>query len=135
MSDRELRKSTRNASERVKQRQEARELLKEIKKRRSTYSEVIIETENQVSELEETANSSLNKTLDWDFENSDFEDDEEIEPLQAAKSPENSVISQRDTHVRHSPSPRLIIQEATRSPLYSKLPSSNSLKSTRFTSS
>ena len=135
MSDRELRKSTRDASERLKQRQEAKQLLKEINIRRTAYSEAITEAENQISELQEAADTSLNKTLDWDFENSDFEDDEEIEPLQAAKSPENSVISQRDTHVRHSPSPRLIIQEATRSPLYSKLPSSNSLKSTRFTSS
>ena len=106
MSDRELRKSTRDASERLKQRQETKELLKEIKKRRTAYFEAITETEKQVSELEEATNSSLNKTLDWDFENSDSEDDEEIEPLQAAKSPESSVISQRDTQFRHPPSPR-----------------------------
>ena len=106
MSDRELRKSTRDASERLKQRQEAKQLLKEIKIRRSAYSEAITEAENQISELQEAADTSLNKTLDWDFENSDSEDDEEIEPLQAAKSPESSVISQRDTQFRHPPSPR-----------------------------
>ena len=106
MSDRELRKSTRDASERLKQRQEAKQLLTEIKTRRTAYSEAITEAENQISELQEAADTSLNKTLDWDFENSDSEDDEEIEPLQAAKSPESSVISQRDTQFRHPPSPR-----------------------------
>ena len=78
MSDRELRKTTRDASERLKQRQEAKQLLKEIKIRRTAYSEAITEAENQIGELQEAADTSLNKTLDWDFENSDSEDDEEI---------------------------------------------------------
>ena len=82
MSDRELRKTTRDASERLKQRQEAKQLLKEIKIRRTAYSEAITEAENQIGELQEAADTSLNKTLDWDFENSDSEDDEEMRARQ-----------------------------------------------------
>ena len=72
MSDRELRKSTRDASERRKQREEARQLLKDIKERRASYPEVIAELDAQIEESEVVSNSSLlSNSLDWDFENSD----------------------------------------------------------------
>ena len=45
MSDRQLRKSTLNASERLKQRLETKEILKNIKKRRAAYSEAVTESE------------------------------------------------------------------------------------------
>ena len=48
MSDRELRKSTRDTSERRKQSEEARELLKEIKKPCASYPEVIAELDTQI---------------------------------------------------------------------------------------
>ena len=52
MPDRNLRKSTLDASESRKQRDEARQLLKDIKKRRAAYSDVIEETVAQLSGLE-----------------------------------------------------------------------------------
>ena len=52
MSDRQLRKSTLNASERLKQRQETKKLLKDIKKQRAAYSEAITESEQEISQLE-----------------------------------------------------------------------------------
>ena len=52
MSDRKLRKSTLNASERVKQREETRNLLKEIKRRRAVYSGAIDEIETQIDDIE-----------------------------------------------------------------------------------
>ena len=50
MTDRNLRKSTLDASERRKQREEARQLLKDIKKRCAAYSGVIEETVAQLVE-------------------------------------------------------------------------------------
>ena len=51
MSDRELRKSTKSASERVKLREETRNFLKEIKKRRAAYSGAIDEIETQIDDI------------------------------------------------------------------------------------
>ena len=106
MSDRELRKSTRDASERRKQREEARELLKEIKKRRASYPEVIAELDAQIDESEVVSNSSLlSNPLDWDFENSESES-EFIEPLRVVESPEkNNLPSEASQTQGHSPSP------------------------------
>ena len=106
MSDRELRKSTRDASERRKQREEARELLKEIKKRRASYPEVIAELDAQIDESEVVSNSSLlSNTVDWDFENSDSES-EFIEPLRVVESPEKNNLSSEASQTQgHSPSP------------------------------
>ena len=106
MSDRELRKSTRDASERRKQREEARELLKEIKKRRASYPEVIAELDAQIDESEVVSNSSLlSNPVDWDFENSESES-EFIEPLRVVESPEKSNLSSEASQTQgHSPSP------------------------------
>ena len=65
MSDRELRKSTRDASERRTQREEARQLLKDIKERRASYPEVIAELDAQIDESEVVSNSNLlSKSID-----------------------------------------------------------------------
>ena len=106
MSDRELRKSTRDASERRKQREETRELLKEIKKRRASYPEVIAELDAQIDESEVVSNSSLlSNPVDWDFENSDSES-EFIEPLRVVESPEKSNLPSEASQTQgHSPSP------------------------------
>ena len=106
MSDRELRKSTRDASERRKQREEARELLKEIKKRRASYPEVIAELDAQIDESEVVSNSSLlSNPVDWDFENSDSEN-ECIEPHRVAESPDKSNLPSEASYTKGcSPSP------------------------------
>ena len=87
-----MRKSKRDASERRKQREEARELLKEIKKRRASYPEVIAELDAQIDESEVVSNSSLlSNPVDWDFENSDSES-ECIEPLRVIDSQVESSL-------------------------------------------
>ena len=79
MTDRKLRKSTLDASERRKQREEARQLLKDIKKRRAAYSGVIEETVAQLSGLEViTEDNSESVFLEDDDESSA---DEYIDPL------------------------------------------------------
>ena len=106
MSDRELRKSTRDASERRKQREEARQLLKDIKERRASYPEVIAELDAQIEESEVVSNSSLlSNSLDWDFENSDSES-ECLEPLRVVDSQAESSRPSETSHTQgHSPSP------------------------------
>ena len=84
MSDRQLRKSTLNASERLKQRQETKKLLKDIKKQRAAYSEAITVSEQEISQLENSAVSILSSdTEDWLLENSDS--DNEYRPLRGSQ--------------------------------------------------
>ena len=52
MSDRELRKSTREASEKTNICQEARQNAKQSKKQKSVYSELIATVEKEISEAE-----------------------------------------------------------------------------------
>ena len=106
MSDRELRKSTRDASERRKQREEARQLLKVIKERRASYPEVIAELDAQIEESEVVSNSSLlSNSIDWDFENSDSES-ECIEPLRVVESQAETSLPSETSHTQgHFPSP------------------------------
>ena len=79
MSDRQLRKSTLNASERLKQRQETKKILKDIKKRRTAYSEAIAESEQEISQLEKsTISNPSSDTEDWVLEIS-YSDDEYID--------------------------------------------------------
>ena len=75
MSDRKLRKSTLNASERVKQREETRNLLKEIKRRRAVYSGAIDEIETQIDDIETAATADPVDDVD------DSSADEYIDPL------------------------------------------------------
>ena len=107
MSDRQLRKSTLNASERLKQRQETKKLLKDIKKRRAAYSEAITESEQEVSQLEKsTISNPSSDTEDWVLEISDS-DNEYIDPLGAVKSPNKSSLLSEGSHIQgNSPSPR-----------------------------
>ena len=107
MSDRQLRKSTLNASERLKQRQETKKLLKDIKKRRAAYSEAITESEQEVSQLEKsTISNPSSDTEDWVLEISDS-DNEYIDPLGAVKSPNKSSLPSEGSHIQgNSPSPR-----------------------------
>ena len=106
MSDRQLRKSTLNASERLKQRQETKQLLKDIKKRRTAYSEAITESEQEISQLEKsTISNPSSDTEDWVLEISDS-DDEYIDPLRAVKSPNKSSLPSEGSQIQgHSPSP------------------------------
>ena len=104
MTDRNLRKSTLDASERRKQREEARQLLKDIKKRRAAYSDVIEATVAQLSGLEVVAEEDSESVfLEDDGESSA---DEYIDPLKAVKSPEAGVLQRKDSFVqRPTPSP------------------------------
>ena len=52
MSDRKLRKSTQEATEKTKNRLEARKSVRELKQQRSTYSELIANQEKELSELD-----------------------------------------------------------------------------------
>ena len=106
MSDRQLRKSTLNASERLKQRQETKQILKDIEKRRTAYSEAITESEQEISQLEKSNISNPSSdTEDWVLEISDS-DDEYIDPLRAVKSPNKSSLPSEGSQIQgHSPSP------------------------------
>ena len=106
MSDPELRKSTLNASERLKQRLETKEILKNIKKRRAAYSEAVTESEQEISQLEKsTISNPSSDTEDWVLEISDS-DDEYIDPLRAVKSPNKSSLPSEGSQIQgHSPSP------------------------------
>ena len=104
MTDRNLRKSTLDASERRKQREEARQLLKDIKKCRAAYSDVIEATVAELSGLEVVAEEDSESVfLEDDGESSA---DEYIDPLKAVKSPEAGVLQRIESFVqRPTPSP------------------------------
>ena len=107
MSDRQLRMSTLNASERLKQRQETKKILKDIKKRRTAYSEAITESEQEISQLEKSTTSIPSSDAeDWVLELSDS-DNEYIDPLGAVKSPNKSSLPSEGSQIQgNSPSPR-----------------------------
>ena len=104
MTDRNLRKTTLDASERRKQREEARHLLKAIKKCRAAYSDVIEETVAQLSGLEViTEDNSESVFLENDGDSSA---EEYIDPLKAVISPETGILQRKDSFVqRPTPSP------------------------------
>ena len=98
MSDRKLRKSTLNASERVKQREETRNLLKEIKRRRAVYSGAIDEIETQIDDIETAPTADPVDDVD------DSSADEYIDPLKAVKSPRKVVLDSEVSNVHRSSS-------------------------------
>ena len=98
MSDRELRKSTKSASERVKLREETRNFLKEIKKRRAAYSGAIDEIETQIDDIESAS------TADPVDDDDDSSDDEYVDPLKAVKSPRKVVLESEVSYGRKSSS-------------------------------
>ena len=90
MSDRELRKSTREASEKTKNRQEARQTSKNLKLQRSVYSELIATEEREISEAEATGIQSVSdsgESTEINQEVGDSSSDEYLDPLRAVKSP------------------------------------------------
>ena len=98
MSDRKLRKSTLNASERVKQREETRNLLIEIKRRRAVYSGAIDEIETQIDDIETAPTADPVDDVD------DSSADEYIDPLKAVKSPRKVVLDSEVSNVQRSSS-------------------------------
>ena len=112
MSDRKLRKSTQEATEKTKNRLEARKSVRELKQQRSTYSELIANQERELSELAD-ASDTQGASVDshegsdevFDFEeNSSAE--EYLDPLKAVRSPPPQVpLRSEVTKVRSTPSP------------------------------
>ena len=98
MSDRELRKSTKSASERVKLREETRNFLKEIKKRRAAYSGAIDEIETQIDDIESAS------TADPVDDDDDSSADEYVDPLKAVKSPRKVVLESEVSYGHRSSS-------------------------------
>ena len=103
MSDRELRKSTREASEKTKNRQEARQTSKNLKLQRSVYSELIATEEREISEAEATGIQSVSGSGESTEANQeegdaygDSSSDEYIDPLKAVKSPAKPSTSESE---------------------------------------
>ena len=93
MSDTELQKSTLNASERVKLREETRNFLKEIKKRHAAYSGAIDEIETEIDDIESATTADP-------VDDDDSSADEYVDPLKAVQSP-RKVVSESEVSCGH----------------------------------
>ena len=108
MSDRELRKSTREASEKTKNRQEARQTSKNLKLQRSVYSELIATEEREISEAEATGIQSVSdsgESTEVNQEVGDSSSDEYLDPLRAVKSPYKPSSSESENVNQPGPTP------------------------------
>ena len=115
MSDRELRKSTREASEKTNIRQEARQNAKQSKKQKSVYSELIATVEKEISEAEASgvrilsdSGESTEAIQEVGDADGDSSSDEYVDPLKAVKSPVKPIVSSRSEELNQpgpTPSP------------------------------
>ena len=97
MSDKNLRKSTQEASEKTKNRLEARKSVRELKQQHSTYSELIANEERELSELADASDTqgASEDSHEGSDEVFDFKDnssaEEYLDPLKAVRSPPPQV--------------------------------------------